>query len=237
VAVRFYSAAAERETDDAKRQKDWITAGDTALRYRDRAAAVACYEKAGSELKKALLALWPDRMNWKPSAEAVKAVEPIVWKKGTVDEKMKIVNALYALGLEDRALELAMDLSKAKGGPGYGGAPLESARLAAVIFEKRGEMRKASRWYEQASAHEWPPCSAMMIKAAECAEKGGDYVKAVDCYRAYKNALHGESGGEKKRIDARIAAISGKMRTESKNPKGVDMNGENPTEGLTLDED
>ncbi len=233
IAVRFYTKAAEKDEDRESRQKVWTAAGDAALAYRDVQQARECYQRAEANVKIAQLALWPDRIGWKPSEKELQKVERTIWSHGDATSKIMFLNALHEAGQTDRALTLAMQMhdsvehSKA---PGAGEIRTQTARLAASILEARGEMRKASIWYQNASVDEWPPCSKMMYQAAECARKAKDYTRAIDCYTKVMSNLTGEAAGARKPLEERVREISALLRNDLKKEDEYDDG------GLTLDE-
>ena len=242
LAVKFYSAAAACETDRDQQLDDWAAAGDAALAYRDRAMAFACYEKAESPVKKALLTLWPDRIGWQPSAKDLARAEQVIWNQGKGADKVRLLQAMSAAGLDDRVLKLSTqmhDSMRNSKTPGAGEMRTQSARLAAAIYEKRGEMNKAANWYESASADEWPPCSTMMYNAAECARKAGNYTKAIDCYSKVMGQYgkKGDNAWRYEQMRKRVEEISKILRSKTKSPQGMGLEGESETEGLSLDEE
>ena len=242
MAVRFHTAAAERETDRDLQLADWSAAGDAALAYRDRKTALACYDKAEATVRKALLALTPDRIGWMPSAAELTRGEQVIWNQGKGADKVRLLQAMSAAGLDDRVLKLSMqmhDSMRSSKTPGAGEMRTQSARLAAAIYEKRGEMNKAANWYESASADEWPPCSTMMYNAAECARKAGNYTKAIDCYSKVMGQYgkKGDNAWRYEQMRKRVEEISKILRSKTKSPQGMGLEGESETEGLSLDEE
>lgn len=238
VAARFYAAAAEREAEKGRSAKYWTLAGDCALQYRDRIAAADCYEKGGARVKKAMMAFQSGEIGWKPDSNELARVENLVWSQGDGEARLAFLRAVVASGDEERGRKLAMSLHESAKGRELGGLRTQSAGIAADLWCKLGDNRQASHWYELASADEWPPCSKMMYRAAECADAAGSYTRAIDCYsKVMRNLNRREQGAAYEKMRKRVEELSKKVRQASGVPNAAGFDSATGAEVLSLDEE